>query len=59
MSAMFNGCCFNGKISQWNTGNVRRMDWMFKDSQFNGDIGNWNTSKALFTNGIMLTAKME
>jgi surface protein len=42
MRGLFCNSEFNGDISQWNTSNVRYMDWMFQKSKFTGDISGWD-----------------
>ena len=44
---MFEGCFFNGDISQWNVSNLRDMRGMFQNSSFNGDISQWDVSNVL------------
>jgi hypothetical protein len=39
---MFTDSKFNGNISNWNVGKVRRIEFMFKNTPFNGDLNNWN-----------------
>ena len=45
MSDVFIYNLFDGDISQWNTSNVTKMDYMFYEAKkFNQDISNWNVS---------------
>jgi surface protein len=58
-NTMFFECSqFNDpNISQWNTGNVTNMSFMFyKALLFNQPIGSWNTSKVTNMNSIFLQA---
>lgn len=46
LSSMFNGCTlFNGDISSWQVGAIRKFESMFQNAAaFNQDIGGWNFS---------------
>ena len=47
-----------GKIENWDTSNVTRMDYVFRDKQtFNEDISKWDTSKVTDMNGMFRDAK--
>jgi len=46
MSYLVQNSFFNADISEWDTSNVTRMEYMFANaSRFNCDISKWNTSK--------------
>jgi len=57
MSSMFNGSGFNGDISDWDTGEVINMYYMFGwNSAFNQDIGSWNVAKVAAMNAMFYRA---
>ena len=46
MSYLVQNSFFNADISEWDTSNVTRMEYMFANAcRFNCDISKWNTSK--------------
>ena len=49
---------FNQPINNWNTGNVKDMNWMFCNAEnFNQPINNWNTSEVTDMNWMFFRAK--
>lgn len=48
---------FNGDISEWETSNILRMEFLFANSEFNGDISNWDTSGVIRMDSMFTHSK--